>query len=259
MGIPFSRRRFVRVTAQTTAATAAGLLASNPGQARGYAVPIPTYYVSNTGDDNSDGLSQQSAWATIQKVNAELPDDRSLILFRRGDTFYGECILPAGCEVGAYGEGPKPTLTLYKRLNKPAGWNQDSPGIWMIDLGSPATHDGYNATSDANIGFLLVDQVVKPALKFDRSELQHPWDFFCDRSNRLLYVKASANPTTLAREIKAAPRGDGTGAAIYCNENGNNIHDIHITGSGGHGIRGLGSNIRIHGCLIDYIGGSVLD
>lgn len=223
-------------------------------------MPIPTYYVSNTGDDDNDGLSQQSAWATIQKANDSVPGDRSLVLFRRGDTFYGEFSLPAGCEVGAYGTGAKPTLTLYKRLNKPAGWNEDSPGIWMIDLGSPETHDGYNTTSDANIGFLLVDEVLKPALKFDLSELQRPWDFFCDRSQHLLYVKASANPTTLAREIKAAPRGDGTGAAIYCNENGNNIHGIHITGSGGHGIRGVGSsNIRIYDCLIDYIGGSLLD
>ncbi|SEB26696.1 MULTISPECIES: right-handed parallel beta-helix repeat-containing protein [unclassified Mycobacterium] len=259
MGMPLSRRTFVRVTAQTTAAAAAGLFAGNPGQARGYAVPIPTYYISSTGDDSNDGQSQQSAWATLQKANDSLPQDRSLVLFRRGDTFYGEFILPAGCEVGAYGTGAKPTLTMYKLLNKASGWSEDSPGIWTIDLGSPDTHDGYNATNDTNIGFLLVDQAVKPALKFDLSELRLPWDFFCDRSNHLLYVKASANPTTLAREIKAAPHGDGTGAAVYCNEGGNNIHDIHVTGSGGHGIRGLSSNIHIHECQIDYIGGSILD
>ncbi|MDR3662954.1 MAG: right-handed parallel beta-helix repeat-containing protein [Mycobacterium sp.] len=259
MGIPLSRRAFVRVTAQTTAAAAASLLASSPGLARGYAAPIPTYYISNTGNDSNDGLSQQSAWATIQKANDSLPQDRSLVLFRRGETFYGEFSLPAGCEVGAYGTGAKPTLTLYKLLNKPSGWHEHSPGIWKIDLGSPATHDGYNTTNDANIGFLLVDQAVKPALKFDLSELQLPWDFFCDRSNHTLYVKASENPTTLASEIKAAPHGDGTGVAVSCPEHGNNIHDIHVTGSGGHGIRGLGSDIQIHDCLIDYIGGSILD
>lgn len=259
MGIPFSRRAFIRVTAQKTAATAAGLLAGSPIQARAYAVPIPTYYVSNAGDDSNDGLSQQSAWATVQKANSALPGDRSIVLFRRGDTFYGEFSPPAGCEVGAYGRGAKPTLTLYKLLDKPSAWHEHSPGVWMIDLGSPDTHGGYNTTSDANIGFLLVDQAVKPALKFDVSELHLPWDFCCDRSSSTLYVKASANPTTLASEIKAAPRGDGSGAAIYCLEYSNNIHHIHVTGSGGHGIRGLGSGISIHDCLIDYIGGSILD
>jgi hypothetical protein len=36
------------------------------------------------------------------------------------------------------------------------------------------------------------------------------------------------------------------------------VHDVHVTGSGGCGIRGNGKDVRIHGCLIDYIGGALL-
>lgn len=150
---------------------------------------------------------------------------------------------------------------MYKLLNRSQGWAPHADGVWRIDLGAPDTHDGYNATSDANIGFLVVDGAVRPALKFSLSELAAPWDFYCDIPNHTLYVQASANPTTLAANIKAAPNGNAyafAGTVIYCQEGQNSIHDVHITGSGGCGIRGSGSDVHVHDCLIDYIGGSWL-
>ena len=38
----------------------------------------------------------------------------------------------------------------------------------------------------------------------------------------------------------------------------NDIHDIHVTGTGGCGIGGTAPDVHIHDCLIDYIGGSEL-
>jgi len=225
------------------------------------AAEAPTFYVSESGSDDADGLSPETAWATIQKLNAALPADGSTVLFRRGDTFYGELNLPFGCEVGAYGFGDRPTLTMFKLLNRSEGWAEDSESVWRIDLNSPGTHDGHTATNDANIGFLMVDGEVKPALKFALSELREPWDFYCDIANHMLYVAASADPTTLAGDIKAAPNGNqygGTGRVIFCNAGSNEIHDVHVTGTGGCGIGGTGPDVHIHDCLIDYIGGSEL-
>ena len=227
-----------------------------------YAVPSPpTFYVSAFGSDNADGLSPETAWATIQKANSSLPDDTSRLLFRRGDTFYGELAPPFGCEIGAYGVGKRPTLTMFKLLNRSESWNEDSAGVWAIDLSSPDTHDGYTATTDANIGFLMVDGEVKPALKFASSELSEPWDFYCDIPNRVLYVAAPANPTKLSADIKAAPNGNAygaTGRVIHCGMGSNEIHDVHVTGTGGCGIGGVAPDVHIHDCLIDYIGGSEL-
>ncbi|MCV7177484.1 right-handed parallel beta-helix repeat-containing protein [Mycolicibacterium sphagni] len=220
-----------------------------------------TYYVSASGSDTADGRAPEAAWATIGKVNASVPASGSTILFRRDDTFYGELNLPAGCEVGAFGTGSKPILTMFKLLNRSTGWTEQSDDIWSINLGSPETHDGYTTSNDANIGYLSVDGEIKPVLKFDLSELSDPWDFYCDIPNHTLYVKASANPTTLAEDIKAAPNGNNfgvTGRVIYCPNGGNDIHDIHVTGSGGCGIGGTGPDVHIHDCLIDYIGGSWL-
>ena len=223
--------------------------------------PPPTYYISTTGSDSADGLTPETSWATVQKANSALPDDGSILLFRRGDTFYGELDLPFGCRVGAHGMGDRPILTMYKFLNRAEGWAEHSPGIWKINLSFPANYQGYTASNDANIGFLVVDGVVKPALKYTLTELSQPWDFCCDIANHLLYVAAPTNPTTLADDIKAAPNGNAygaTGRVIYCNAGSNEVRDVHITGTGGCGIGGTGPDVHIHDCLIDYVGGSEL-
>jgi hypothetical protein len=257
MGLALSRRAFMRCAARAgTAAVAIPILSSRmiPTAA---ASTSPTFYVSSAGNDSADGLTPGTAWATIQKANSSLPSDQSTVLFRQGDTFYGELAPPFGCEVGAYGSGAKPILTMFKLLNRSEGWIEDYAGVWTIDLGSPDTHDGYTATTDANIGYLLVDGAVEPTLKSQLSDLSAPWDFWSDIGQNTLYVAASANPTTLAADIKAAPNGD-TGRIIYCQQGSNDIHDVHVTGTGGCGIGGVAPDVHIHDCLIDYIGGSLL-
>lgn len=267
MGRLVSRRTLLRgaAGAMTTAVAApAGAHCGVPRAAAsviGDSASQPTYYVSNAGNDTADGLSAETAWASIQRANGGLPRTGSILLFRRGDTFYGELDLPFGCEVGAYGSGDRPVLTLFKLLNRPAGWAEHQAGIWKIDLGSPDTHEGYTGTTDANIGYLVADGVVQPARKSALSDLTAPWDFWCHMERNTLYVSAVANPATLAADIKAAPNGSAygpTGRAIFCAHGSNDIHDVHVTGSGGCGIGGTGADVRVRGCLIDYIGGSIL-
>lgn len=57
--------------------------------------PRTVYYVSNsTGDDNNNGVSVDSPWETLGKVNSEtfLPSD--IILFKRGDR-WNEALIPS--------------------------------------------------------------------------------------------------------------------------------------------------------------------
>jgi hypothetical protein len=267
-----SRRALLRRSAAVIAASAVPFLQSpSPAEAAtvpdgdvdssGSTSPIPTFYVSAVGSDDADGLSPETSWATIPKVNSSLPRDRSIVLFRRDDTFYGEFAPPFGCEVGAFGAGERPILTMFKLLNRPDGWTEYASDVWRIDLGSPDTHDGYVATDDANIGYLMIDGTVMPALKLSISDLAAPWDFYCDIPNHALYVAASSAPTALTADIKAAPNGNAygnTGRILYCGQGFNNIHDLHITGTGGCGIGGIAPDVHIHDCLIEYIGGSIL-
>ncbi|MCV7073475.1 hypothetical protein MJO55_07240 [Mycolicibacterium rufum] len=224
------------------------------------AAPMVTFYVANTGDDNADGLTPDTAWRSIKRMNFSTPD-YARVLFRRGDTFYGELAPPLGCELGAYGQGPRPVLTMFKLLNQPSSWTLHSPKVWRIEIAAPETHEGYTASTDANIGYLMVDGVVKATLKFNLDELFQDWDFYCDIENGVLYVRSEMNPSDRTEDLRAAPNGNafgGTGRVIYCEKGFNNIHDLHITGSGGCGIGGTGSGVWIHDCLIDYIGGAEL-
>lgn len=226
------------------------VLGASPPPQRG------VYYVAESGDDTADGRSPATAWMTIDKVNSSLPAGAA-VLFRRNDTFFGELSVPASCEIGAFGEGSRPILTHYKILNRPSSWIESSPGVWTIDLGDPTTHTGFMSLADNNVGFLLVDGVAKTARKLTVYELTNPWDFYCDPSNCTLSVATPANPTTLADNICAAPRGS-SGAVIRCDSDNVIVGNVHITGSGAHGLSGAGAGVRVSDTVIDYVGGSLL-
>lgn len=83
-----------------------------------------TYYVSNAGDDDNDGLTPETAWRTLAKAsNARLlPGD--CVRFRRGDIFRGMLCCKSGVTYTGYGVGEKPRFY---------GWEKSlaDPGLWV--------------------------------------------------------------------------------------------------------------------------------
>ena len=69
-----------------------------------------TYYVSNEGNDEQDGTTPETAWATLGKVTAAPLQEGDGVRFRRGDTFRGCIVTRPGVTYCAYGEGDKPRL-----------------------------------------------------------------------------------------------------------------------------------------------------
>lgn len=63
------------------------------------------YYVSASGNDNADGLTTATAWATVAKVNASNFAPGDAVLFEGGRTFAGTTLTPAS--------GGSPTGSLY--------------------------------------------------------------------------------------------------------------------------------------------------
>lgn len=94
-----------------------------------------TYYISNSGSDKNLGTSMAFPWKSISKLNFELPKMHSgdVILFKCGDSFVGEIILPATIIsavespifLGSYGVGNKPVL-LGRILV--SGWPKNNTG-----------------------------------------------------------------------------------------------------------------------------------
>lgn len=66
-----------------------------------------TYYVSCDGNDNNDGLSPHSAWASLAKVSATKLHKGDGVLFRRGDVFRGCITTQCGISYGGVRRGRK--------------------------------------------------------------------------------------------------------------------------------------------------------
>lgn len=80
-----------------------------------------TYYVKNGGNDLADGLSDETAWASLQKVGSVITSGEvragNRVLFKRGDVFAGymqlnDCAGTSAKPItfGAYGNGNRPEL-----------------------------------------------------------------------------------------------------------------------------------------------------
>ncbi len=77
-----------------------------------------SYYLSNSGDDSNDGLTEATPWKTIDQLNLALAnnsnggwvDPGDKILFKRGDTFYGHLYVNRSgtvedpIEISSYGD-----------------------------------------------------------------------------------------------------------------------------------------------------------
>jgi len=93
-----------------------------------------TYYVKNGGNNNLDGLSDATAWETIDKVNSTITGGNT-VLFKRGSTWRNQQIRPvagsagAYTTYGAYGTGAKPKIL--GSLTANSGWTNVSGNIWQ--------------------------------------------------------------------------------------------------------------------------------
>jgi hypothetical protein len=109
-----------------------------------------TFFVNSaSGDDSFDGLSPQSPWRSLSKVNAAevRPGDR--VLFQRGGSWRGTLIPRSGrtgapVTYGAYGEGARPLLLGSVSRSEPGDWHPEGDNLWatsrptVVDLGLPA-------------------------------------------------------------------------------------------------------------------------
>ncbi|EDN71429.1 conserved hypothetical protein [Beggiatoa sp. PS] len=107
-----------------------------------------TYYISNSGNDANDGLTDPSSWQTIDKINSIEFANNDMILFKRGEVFRGEISLfksPIGITFGAYGTGTNPEIVGSVKIT---GWIPTthpalSTNVYEADVsGLPLTADG---------------------------------------------------------------------------------------------------------------------
>ena len=97
------------------------------------------YYISSSGNDLNTGTSPDSAFQTITKMNTVVPSllPGDQILFKRGDTFYGNLVISksgaSGNEIiiGSYGTGNLPIITGRKFIT---GWTLYSGNVYKAPV-----------------------------------------------------------------------------------------------------------------------------
>lgn len=116
------------------------------------------YYVSNSGNDSNDGLTEQTAWKTLNKVNTKMSSFNSgdVIAFKSGDEFYGNLIISKvkGLTFTSYGFGNKPIITGGRQIT---GWKNEGGNIWSASTG---TDDVFQVFKDDKVLTLCREPII---------------------------------------------------------------------------------------------------
>jgi len=117
-----------------------------------------TVYVSNSGDDNNSGLSENAPLKTLSAAFDRMLVPGDKILLECGSTFEGEVkILSSGTEaapitVGSYGEGEKPIITGFETAIKVTGEYVKIDGLAFTDADAFSAVDFYALKEGATKG-----------------------------------------------------------------------------------------------------------
>lgn len=206
-----------------------------------------TRYISFKGNDDNDGKTPATAWATAKPL---LVEDCDTVLFERGGIYRGILKIKSDTSYGAYGTGPKPVFyTGTKNYADKTLWKQTPvENIWAVRVGSVT-----------DIGNVIFDNGKKVGMKVLKTykNLKEDYQFYHHADNGVLYIYLSeGNPGELFNSIELAyghgVQSGGTPKNIV-------IENLCIKYAGLHGIsfRKDADNIVVRGCEIGYIGGSM--
>ncbi|MDO5308252.1 MAG: right-handed parallel beta-helix repeat-containing protein [Planctomycetia bacterium] len=112
------------------------LLAFASGAIITSAVLATEYYVDSLeGDDAQDGLTPQSAWLTLARVNRACLSPGDAVLFRSGRLWRGRLVTHSGEEgapirYGSYGQGEAPRIVNSVDLTSERFWTDLGDNIW---------------------------------------------------------------------------------------------------------------------------------
>ena len=207
-----------------------------------------TYYVSPSGSDGNDGLSPNSSWQTVAKVNGSSFQPGDQILFQRGGQWRESLIAPSSGAAGNpitfadYGSGAKPkfwgSIVLDNSQFFPVG-----NGVYAYNSAIPL----YAAL--VNHSFFIV------SLGRYAGDVPNSWSF---NNGQLDINSPNTDPRTNGLVYTAVVRDD----VIYSNYQNHLIFQNLVTDesaryddNGGYGVRVMGStDVQLLGCEAYHAG-----
>ncbi len=210
------------------------------------------YYVSSsTGNDANDGLTPETAWKTIDKVNSMAIKGGSVVYFKRSDTFRGKIATRYNVTYTAYGEGAKPVIngSLRNYAEDKAFWQKtDKKNVWVSsdtfdeDIGNIVFNDGeawaYRKVPGINGSLLIKDLEI-----------------FYDTSDKKIYLYSKTDPNTRFTSTEICtytPMISGNGTKVT-------IDNLCIKYGGGYAISFTDgtANLTVSNCEIGWCGGTL--
>ena len=207
------------------------------------------YYISNSGNDKNDGLTPETAWASLAKASSVKGSSKTktYVLFERGGLWRGQLVSAKYVTYSAYGQGEKPKL--YASPFDAGGsknanlWVESSENIWTI-TSSELTHD---------IGALIFDNSSYSTKKFRLADVKSDLHFYHDYTNGVLYLYSTSNPATRFKSIEF-----NVGFNIIEANSHITVDNLCLKFGGRHGVATESADgITVKNCEFGWIGGSL--
>ena len=171
--------------------------------------PAVTYYISSTGNDNSNGISTSTPWRTISKVNSRTLVAGDVILFERGGTYRGSLYInqsgttTSPITISTYGSGNLPVF-LGSQLT--SNWIVHQGNIWKTQVSATRmAHLFYNDSilpiaRFPNTGWLRND--IGTSTQINDSQLNQPAGYW---NGATVVVRSTAWSYDTARVTSYSP------------------------------------------------------
>ena len=225
-----------------------------------------SYYVSNEGDDNADGLSPETAWKTIERVNQSVNSYKrgDAVLFRSGDTFRGSIEL-CGITYSSYGEGEKPHLYASPFNAAEVDWKYEGDNIYSITWGRACPLEKLTRAELCDVGNIIFNH-GKAGCGYKKwyrigIDLEFDLDFYHCLEEGKIYLKSDKGaPGERFDSIELCPHfAVFHGLSPACD--GATLDGLIIKYSGSYGVSicgGPARDILVKNCEFEWIGGSIM-
>ena len=206
-----------------------------------------TYYVSNAGSDSNNGQSESSPWQTLSKVNAASLTAGDAVLFKCGNSWYGQLIPKSGSSsaritYGAYGTGNKPLIHASLTKMSASDWENQGSNIWR----SASTHA-------SEIGNVLFNNSICGVRKYSDGTLTTQGHYYYNTSTDYIKIYSTSNPATYYSDVKLL----SAVILVSLNNKSNvNIKDLNLSYTSGYSVVGnTVTGLNLSNLTMIWIGG----
>lgn len=251
------------------------------------------YYIAVDGDDSNDGLSENTPFATFEKINTDgFLKQGDVVLFRRGDRWHGNLKAKPYVTYSAYGDGEKPMICGSIDASKPSDWERwgTNPHVYKYtghiaknlpneegkyrsipsDIGNIVFNDGEYYGSrimkyeDRDVSIYVgrngltsngKDFWYRYEEKFaDANDMKHHLEFYFDYTTSELFLcSIYGNPGEIFDRIDLCKKPN-----VVHGASGVTLDNICIRYGAAHGMgSGTAHDVTVRNCEVGWIGGGI--